>query len=249
MHGTSGRWWVVGSALTLFLFCCGESSSTSLSAQSASATAATSASSATGTQSTSTGTGQGGDGAGGKAVGGSTASTSGTGGSSVAAGGTGGQGGMCVPGSGPCMDVSGCDYGSCDSPLGWAFDGANCVAMSGCSCAPNCAGFHASLDACMNDCSGYCDADAFQGHVLGPKNWGPGTHCDQVTVCADAPLASQMKTIVPGTMCGGSSVNCPAGQSACVLAFSGKVTASQHADYCKLTLLAGVDAIFCSLFP
>lgn len=43
-------------------------------------------------------------------------------------------------------------YGDCDLPLGVAFDGAQCVPVSGCDCGADCAAFYTDTAACESAC-------------------------------------------------------------------------------------------------
>jgi hypothetical protein len=52
-----------------------------------------------------------------------------------------------------CVALDPYAYGWCDMLLGYGWDGANCVAISGCDCAPDCAHFFRSMSACIAACT------------------------------------------------------------------------------------------------
>ena len=194
-----------------------------------------------GAQSASTANGTGaatGDGGAGAAVVGAGAGGVGAGGA-----GSGGQ-----AGSASCIDVSGGDYGACEMVLGWGYDGNDCVHYSGCSCEPNCGGFHKDLGSCIKACATKCDTSAFLGLALKKDGWGVGDHCDDVFACTNTAAANYLKSILPQLDCGASS-DCPGnGMQFCRLAYAGTVDAAAYAGYCEMTLVEGVDAIYCSLY-
>jgi hypothetical protein len=81
--------------------------------------------------------------------------------------------------------------------LGWGFDGENCSQFSGCDCAPNCDAFHGTLQGCMDGCAGYCDESVFEGLALAQDDWGPGTYCDDVSVCVEPWAVATVLTFYP----------------------------------------------------
>jgi len=182
-------------------------------------------------------------GAGGAAAGGAAA-----GGAAAGAAGGGGAGDGGQAGSASCIDVSGSDYGACEMVLGWGYDGNDCVHYSGCSCDPNCQGFHKDLGSCIKACATNCDASAFLGLALKKDGWGVGDHCDDVFACTNAAAANNLESLYPQFECG-ASAECPGnGMQFCRLAYAGTVDAAAYADYCEMTLVDGVDAIYCSLY-
>jgi hypothetical protein len=146
-----------------------------------------------------------------------------------------------------CIDVGGVDYGSCDKVLGVGYDGQHCKHYSGCSCAPNCAGFHADLPACLAACAGKCDPAAFVGKGIAPKSWGVGDFCDEVFVCVSPGFEAQLKSIYPQATCspGGGLCN---GKSRCTLDNGGTVAQSSYDGYCSLTLIEWIEAVYCIVY-
>jgi hypothetical protein len=197
------------------------------------------------------GNGAAGSGAGGRASGGGGAAgeggsgAGGMGGASGGAGGTGGRGGGL---NATCTDVS-ADYGDCTSLLGYGFTGQDCVQLAGCSCDPNCADIHPDLAGCLAGCGGTCDHAAFLGFAGAMSGWGVGDYCDDVSVCADADLVTQLQGFFPGLVCdpAGSSP-CGAAEQRCYLYFSGSITRAQYAKLCSMTLVEGVAALYCALY-
>ncbi|MCC6646282.1 MAG: hypothetical protein IT374_12010 [Polyangiaceae bacterium] len=87
--------------------------------------------------------------------------------------------GLCSPGS-PVCDVANCDAmkadgdGLCDAFFGFAWDGARCVGIGGCSCVgPDCNKLYPSLQQCL-DAESAC---ACQGKGCGAPCTCPGGDC------------------------------------------------------------------------
>lgn len=181
--------------------------------------------------------GAGGSGASGGA---GTAGSGAVGGSADGGGGAGGGGGQ-----GTC-DVADGDYGDCDLALGWAFDGEDCLAMSGCDCAPDCAAFSSDLASCVAACDGYCDEDAFVGEGIAANGWGEGDFCDEIFLCLKSDTATAVGAYLPGLDCSGGTI-CGNGQIRCTYAMGVTVSAAQLDQLCAATLIEDVDEIFCGV--
>lgn len=189
------------------------------------------------------------DGSGAAANGGAAGANAQTqGGATPAVGGAGGvaQGGHAGTAGAPpapCAAADG-DYGDCDLALGWAFDGEDCVSMSGCGCDPDCDAFAQDFASCAAACAGHCDSAAFVGEGIAADGWGAGDFCDSISTCVKAdviPLLEEVVTAVDCTSngpCGGND-----GQR-CTFG-SGEVTDELMDELCAATLIEDVDEIAC----
>lgn len=135
------------------------------------------------------------------------------------------------------------DYGDCDVALGWAFDGEDCVPITGCDCAPDCAAFTADFESCVAGCAGHCDAAAFVGEGIASGRWGEGSFCDEIYTCVKADVVPTLETLVPAVSCEASG--CPSGQQRCTFSEGGAVTAEHMTQYCSATLIEDLDDLRC----
>ena len=186
--------------------------------------------------------GGGGHGATTTSQGGSSQGGSSQGGSSQGGSSQGGAGGV-----GSCLAATG-DYGDCDMALGVAFDGADCVSMSGCDCAPDCAAFSSDVASCIAGCAGFCDETAFLGAGIAADGWGEGDFCDGIYTCVKADVEPLLSEILTSVDCSGGVGGCPAGTVRCDLSFAGTVSADQAAELCAATMIEDVDALYCEVF-
>jgi len=159
------------------------------------------------------------------------------GGGSQGGGGDGGGGGTAPL---VCGEASG-DYGVCATELGWAFDGDDCAARTGCDCAPDCDVFHASLDDCIAACDAYCDDAAFVGGGIASDGWGEGDFCDSVTACVPSEAMSTAQGLFADITCEGGA-GCP---NFCTLYDGGTITAEQLDALCSATLIEGLGDVTC----
>ena len=182
-------------------------------------------------------------GTGGAGTTGSTTTTGAAQGGAAAGGqaGTGGAGGQGASGS-TCEPALG-DYGDCDLALGWAFDGADCVSMTGCDCAPDCGAFATDFAGCVSACTGYCDASAFVGDGIASGGWAEGSFCDEIYTCVKADVVPMLQALVPASTC--EANGCGAGQDRCTLASGGEVTAEDMSQFCAATLIEDLDELRC----
>jgi len=162
--------------------------------------------------------------------------------------GGGSVGGSSQGGAGPCLAATN-DYGDCDMALGWAFDGSDCVPMSGCGCEPDCAAFSQGMEGCIAGCAGFCDEAAFLGSGIAADGWGEGDGCDSIYTCVKADVEPLLAAVVTTVDCGPGTglVACGAGSVQCDLGPAGAVSASLFAELCAATLIEDVDAIYCEV--
>ncbi len=105
---------------------------------------------------------------------------------------------QCAPGkaciNGVCLTATTCtviqpgSHGSCEMVIGWAFDGTACRMESGCGCAPDCAAFFQTQEACAAACGVPlpCTSDV---------ECGPGSVCMN-GACVASPAC---RAVQPGT--------------------------------------------------
>jgi hypothetical protein len=147
-------------------------------------------------------------------------------------------------GGGPACAAALADYGDCDLALGWAFDGENCVPMSGCGCEPDCAAFTTDFAGCLGACDGFCDTSAFVGAGIADDGWGEGDFCDGISACVKSDVVPLVEQVVTATDCS-PDASCGANASRCVLGFAGEVQPDLFEELCAATLIEDLDAIEC----
>lgn len=195
----------------------------------------------------STGTGGGTDSGGtGGTSGGTSGATSGTtsSGSSSAGASTGDTGGV-----GACEPALG-DYGDCATPLGFAFDGAECTARSGCDCAPDCDKFFAEASACALTCAaaGHCNADRIQAAGIAMKPVQQGSFCDELDVClAEPALHATFEQIFGMLTCENAGFPCEQGQI-CHGLWQGELGPDAWLRACAASLVEGGGLLHCVVF-
>ncbi|MEZ4446867.1 MAG: hypothetical protein R3B72_47750 [Polyangiaceae bacterium] len=188
------------------------------------------------------------NGTGGASVGGSSSSSA-TGGAGASGGssqggagatsGAGGQGGGTV-----CQAALG-DYGDCDLALGWAFDGQDCVAISGCDCGMDCSAFEQDLQSCIGACPDYCDSTAFLGEGIGGDGWGEGAFCDELYTCVKSDVVPNLELVLGTSLSCETGVICPVGEERCLLQSSVTVSPSLYSGLCATTLVEDLGAWYC----
>ncbi len=92
-----------------------------------------------------------------------------------------------------CVPVPTADLGDCSTPLGYAFDGESCVAVTGCDCASYCDQIFDEYEGCVGacveletSCEEYCASQGFEccdGRCINPANdimncGGCGNRCE-----------------------------------------------------------------------
>jgi hypothetical protein len=85
----------------------------------------------------------------------------------------------------PCLAVDPISYGDCGLPLGAAFDGSECVEVTGCECTgPGCPSFTTTGE-CAVACAaaGFCRDD--KKILAGMSELSVGTFCDALYACFD----------------------------------------------------------------
>jgi hypothetical protein len=144
--------------------------------------------------------------------------------------------------------VSG-DYGDCATPIGWGYNGSECVSFSGCSCAPNCGQFFKDAFSCASTCgaAGKCDTTAMHALYLAEDPFKEGNHCDGVYLCAPDSDKPALASLFPDMKCDGQPGSCPTGGT-CDVYYNGAVTAEKWDALCVASLLPEVDDITCVVY-
>ena len=117
--------------------------------------------------------------------------------------------GQCVPDkpSGQCYVVSGADFGDCLAVLGVIFDGTQCKAVSGCSCAPHCDAFFSDLASCEAACGFETWCAAWTGPGCVASGCPSGQQCDTSFGCVPSACSCDVKTgdMICTADCGGGT--------------------------------------------
>lgn len=141
------------------------------------------------------------------------------------------------------------DHGDCDLALGVGFDGVECVARSGCDCAPDCDKFFPDMASCALACAdaGHCNADRLHGAGLAKDPIEPGDLCDEIDVCpSDAAIADVFEQIFGMLTCEGNGKPCP-GQI-CTGLWQNMLGPDEWRKVCAASLVQGSGDLFCFVF-
>ena len=144
---------------------------------------------------------------------------------------------------GTCIQLSG-DFGDCEMPLGYGFDGWVCRPFSGCSCYPYCGHFYEDVFECVSVCvdEGHCGV--LHGKALAPIFFGAGDWCDEVNACLDEGTVSSVLTLFPDADCDSGTSFCSTTVS-CRLSDGDEITDAMVHEFCEVTLIDGVDEVEC----
>ncbi len=184
----------------------------------------------------------------------STSSDTATTGDTAAPGDTAGAGDPAAPGTTTggggelCDDVGEVDFGDCQTPLGWIFDGAGCVPLSGCDCGDHCDAVFQDAPACAGSCAaaGECNKELLLGSGLARGPYGVGDICDDFAVCGDS--SGSVAELIPTAMCSpGAKFPCEEGPS-CSISSEGEITEERFEQLCAASLLPDVNLVSCLIW-
>ncbi len=150
----------------------------------------------------------------------------------------------------PSCGVANGDYGPCDAIIGWAFNGDECVEISGCDCGDDCDLFFDSLDDCALTCAGAgeCNTQKFSGEALAEDPFVQGNTCDEVNVCTpDVWMEAVMALFPDQFVCEGNGFPCD-GTNKCAVQWAGEVGPELWEQLCAASLVPGVDKVACVIW-
>lgn len=176
---------------------------------------------------TSTTTGPGGGGSGGAGT--ATTVTIGTGGAGICGGTVG-------------------DYGDCQLPLGWIYDGGHCVPVSGCGCEPDCDAFSDDASGCVAGCAGTCDTTVFLGAGIASDDWGVGDGCDELHACLEPGSAQLIESVLSEPLTCTDQSWCEAGEQSCRIPITTIITPELYDELCGAALLEGLVSWRCVVY-
>ncbi len=153
-------------------------------------------------------------------------------------------------GGDPGCGIADGDYGTCDAIIGWAFDGQECVLLSGCGCESDCDLFYETLDECATTCAdaGECNPDKFIGAGIKENPFVQGDGCDEVDVCTPQSLHDAVMALFPGMFtCEGNGFPCE-GDGKCTVQWQGEVDAELWKQLCAASLVPDLETIACVIW-
>jgi hypothetical protein len=149
-----------------------------------------------------------------------------------------------------CEPATG-DYGDCATPLGWAFDGAECRPVSGCDCGPDCDKFFPGPAECALTCAaaGHCNEDRLEGAGLAGDPVMQGDLCDEIDVCPESPdLKAIFEEIFGMLSCEGRGFPCEGNVQSCTGIFQNMLGPEDWLKTCAASLIQGSGTVFCVVF-
>jgi hypothetical protein len=90
-----------------------------------------------------------------------------------------------------------------------------------------------------------CEDDQYLGAGIGADDWGLGSFCDDIWVCASADQVAALEALDPVVMCE-PGMGCP--DQHCLLSYQVIVDQPTLDRVCEALLLPGIDVAYCTVY-